>query len=303
MKKKIVLDIGCNDGTLLDFFKKEKASTIGIEPTDACKGVRKKHTIYFSYLKKKLCKLIIKKHKKIDIITFTNVFAHIDNLNEILDCLKILASRNTIIVIENHYLGSILNKNQFDTFYHEHPRTYSLTSFFKISKKISMSVKEYSFPKRYGGNIRVILSNNLKQNKRFNKIFKENRFYSKMLKLQKLIKNWKINKKREIFKMNQIYGPLPAKAFPGRAAILLKLLNFDNNNISAIYEKSNSKKIGYFAPSTKIPILSDSKLSKINKEIPIINLAWHIDLEIKKYLRKKKINNRIITIVNKKDFR
>ena len=103
--------------------------------------------------------------------------------------------------------------------------------------------------------------------------------------------------------MNQIYGPLPAKAFPGRAAILLKLLNFDNNNISAIYEKSNSKKIGCFAPSTKIPILSDSKLSKINKEIPIINLAWHIDLEIKKYLRKKKINNRIINIVNKKDFR
>ena len=39
------------------------------------------------------------------------------------------------------------------------------------------------------------------------------------------------------------------------------------------------------------------------KKIPIINLAWHIDLEIKKYLRKKKINNKIITIVNKKDFR
>ena len=102
--------------------------------------------------------------------------------------------------------------------------------------------------------------------------------------------------------MNEIYGPLPAKAFPGRAAILLKLLNFDKKNISAIYEKNNSKKIGYFAPSTKIPILSDSKLLKINKKIPIINLAWHIDLEIKKYLRKKKINNKIITIINKKDF-
>ena len=303
LKKKLVLDIGCNDGTLLDLFKKEKAKTIGIEPTNACKEVSKKHTVYFSYLEKKLCKLIIKKHKKIDIITFTNVFAHINNLNEVLNCLKILTSNNTIIVIENHYLGSVLSKNQFDTFYHEHPRSYSLTSFFKISKKLNMSIKEYSFPKRYGGNIRVVLSNILKQNNKSNNIFKENKFYSKMLKLKKLIKNWKINKKREILKMNQIYGPLPAKAFPGRAAILLKLLNFDNKNISAIYEKNNSKKIGYFAPSTKIPILSDSKLLKINKKIPIINLAWHIDLEIKKYLRKKKINNKIITIVNKKDFR
>lgn len=303
LKKKVILDIGCNDGTLLDLFKKEKAITIGIEPTNACKEVSKKHTAYFSYLEKKLCRQIIKKHKKIDIITFTNVFAHINNLNELLDCLKLLTSSSTIIVIENHYLGSVLSKNQFDTFYHEHPRSYSLTSFYKISKKINMSVKEYSFPKRYGGNIRVILSKSLKQNKKFNKNIKENKFYSKMLKLKKSVKKWKTNKKREILKMNQIYGPLPAKAFPGRAAILLKLLNFDNNNISAIYEKNNSKKIGYFAPSTKIPILSDSNLLKINKKVPIINLAWHIDLEIKKYLRKKKINNKIITIVNKKDFK
>ena len=81
------------------------------------------------------------------------------------------------------------------------------------------------------------------------------------------------------------------------------LLRQDSNYEITIYEKNNSKKIGYFAPSTKIPILSDSNLLKINKKVPIINLAWHIDLEIKKYLRKKKINNKIITIVNKKDFK
>ena len=303
LKNKIILDIGCNDGTLLDLFKQENARTIGIEPTNACKEVSKKHTTYFSYLEKKLCRKIIKKFKKIDIITFTNVFAHINNLNEVLNCLKILTSENTIIIIENHYLGSVINKNQFDTFYHEHPRLYSLDSFFEISKKISMSVKEYSFPKRYGGNVRVILSTNLQDNKKFKKTIKEDKFYGKMLKLKKLISKWKINKKKEIKKMNKKYGPLPAKAFPGRAAILLRLLNFNKNSISAIYEKKNSKKIGYFAPGTKIPILSDSSLSKINKKIPIVNLAWHIDSEIKRYLKKKKINNKIITIVKKKDFK
>lgn len=303
LKNKKILDIGCNDGTLLNLFKKEKAITIGIEPTDACKEVSKNHKVYFSYLKKKLCKHIINKYKKIDIITFTNVFAHINDLNEVLDCLKMLASKKTIVVIENHYLGSILNKNQFDTFYHEHPRTYSLTSFFMISRKINMSVEKYSFPKRYGGNIRVILSKNTKKKNKFNENIQEKKFYKKILQLKMLIKNWKINKKREILKMNQMHGPLPAKAFPGRAAILLKLLNFNNKNISAIYEKNISKKIGYFAPSTKIPILSDVKLLKIEKKIPIINLAWHIDHEIKKYLRKIKIKNKVITIVNKQDFK
>ena len=46
----------------------------------------------------------------------------------------ILIGKNTLLVIENHYLGSIIQKRQFDTFYHEHPRTYSLMSFEKYLK-------------------------------------------------------------------------------------------------------------------------------------------------------------------------
>ena len=73
--------------------------------------------------------------------------------------------------------------------------------------------------------------------------------------------------------MNKKFGPLPAEAFPGRAAILLKLLNIDENHISAIYEKDNSKKIGYYAPATKIPIISDKNLILTKKNLFIINLA------------------------------
>ena len=40
-----------------------------------------------------------------------------------------------MLVIENHYLGAVLATNQFDTFYHEHPRTYSLTSFVHIARQ------------------------------------------------------------------------------------------------------------------------------------------------------------------------
>ena len=64
---------------------------------------------------------------------------------------------------------------------------------------------------------------------------------------------------------------MPAKAFPGRAAIILKLLNLTNKNISAIFEKPKSKKIGYYAPGTNIQIKSDQKLIYTNKKIPIIN--------------------------------
>ncbi len=101
-----------------------------------------------------------------------------------------------------------------------------------------------------------------------------------------------------------MHGPLPAKAFPGRAAILIKLLNLNKKNILGTYERTNSKKIGYYIPGTKIPILNDKNLKRdINKNIPIINLAWHISNEISKYLKKQNIHNKIINILEKKDFK
>ena len=69
-----------------------------------------------------MSKKLKKKLKKIDIITFTNVFAHIENFKDLIASLKKLISKETLIVIENHYLKEVIKKNQFDTFYHEHPK-------------------------------------------------------------------------------------------------------------------------------------------------------------------------------------
>ena len=68
LKNKTVLDIGCNDGTLLNFFKNEGCNTIGIEPTDASKDT-KKHLVINSYFDDRAVKKIKNFVKNIDIIT------------------------------------------------------------------------------------------------------------------------------------------------------------------------------------------------------------------------------------------
>ena len=305
LKNKIILDIGCNDGSLLDQYKQTKATTIGIEPTNAGLEARKKgHKIYLDYVDAKTVRKIKNKFKRIDIITFTNVFAHIEDLNKLINNLKKMMSEKTILIIENHYLGSILAKKQFDTFYHEHPRTYSLRSFVKIAKKLNANILDYSFPKRYGGNIRVIISKNNKIKKiKFKTLKQEKLFLDKFKKLNYFVNKWKKKKNEELKLLVKKNGPLVAKAFPGRAAILIKLLNINENIISCTYEKSNSKKIGYFIPGTNIPIKSDKILFKnINKNKIIINLSWHISDEIKKYLRYKGYKGKIINILDQKDF-
>jgi hypothetical protein len=307
LKNKIVLDIGANDCSLLNQFKKKDAYTIGIEPTNAIKDGANYHIKFQSYFDSKIVRIIKNKYNSIDFITFTNVFAHIDNLPKLIFNLKKLLSDKTVLIIENHYLGSVLEKKQFDTFYSEHIRTYSFHSFISIAKFLGLQIIFTEFPKRYGGNIRVFLSKTNSiinfDNKKVTKILlKEKKFFNEFKKMIFFIKKWKKKKKEIITKLNNKFGPLPAKAFPGRAAIILNLLGLTEKNISTIYEKSMSKKIGYYAPGTRIKIQSDDQLFLIKNNIPVINLAWHIDKEIKTYLKKNKFNNKVISIIEKKDF-
>ncbi len=107
---KKVLDIGCNDGSLLNFFNKKGAKTFGIEPTNAFRDADKKHIIYNEFFNKKNAKKFLKKNGSPDIIVFTNVFAHIENLNDLIKSLKIMCNEKTFVIIENHYLLSVLKK-------------------------------------------------------------------------------------------------------------------------------------------------------------------------------------------------
>jgi hypothetical protein len=270
---------------------------------------------YFSILKsyltindffsKKVALQILKKIGYPDIITFTNVFAHINDLNNLLDNLKIIIGQNTKIVIENHYLGSILEYGQFDTFYHEHARTYSFESFLHISKLLNLDIIKVSFPKRYGGNIRIFLRKKSGKNKiSFSKIKKkENNFLKEFSNMRKNIKIWKVKKRKEILFYYKKYGKISAKSFPGRAAILIKTLGIDEKIISAVYEKSNSLKIGNCVPATKIPIISDELFfeNKLEEKI-IINFAWHISAEINNYMRMRGFKGKILDIIGKNDF-
>lgn len=281
-----ILDVGCNDGSLLNNFYELGFVTVGVEPTDAANDVDPdKHKVYKSYFDMNLSKKIYNELGAPKIITFTNVFAHIDDLQQLIKSLNYLSDENTLIVIENHYLGAVLSKNQFDTFYHEHPRTYSSTSFDFISKLLNKEIISRVFPARYGGNIRVCIGNPTTYNLNYKmESFNESNFLDDFKLIEDNVNSWVEIKAKEIKKLVSIYGKLPAKAFPARGAILIKLLDLDENLISAVYERSGSKKIGNYVPGTRIEIKDENELFQQKTDAPILNIAWHIKEEIHKYL-------------------
>lgn len=308
LKSKRVLDIGCNDGSLLDYFKSAGASTFGIEPTGAFQeAATKGHKVYNNFLTPDVARDFIAAHGKPDFITFTNVFAHIENLRELLTSVRSLMSQSTIVIIENHYLGAILKGNQFDTFYHEHPRSYSFTSFAHIGRSLESNLLDVEFSPRYGGNIRVFYSDTLFCNpsvEKFKKIESEEAtFFEQFVMLKRNIESWRKHKIKFIDEQFKKFGRLRAKAFPGRAAILVKLLNLSDKQISVVYEKPGSLKVGHYVPGTRIEIHSDEEFFALtNKDAPIINLAWHIPKEIEKYLVAHGQRGPIYNILQEDDF-
>jgi len=305
---KKILDIGCNDGSLLDFFRQKGAVTFGIEPTRAYRDAEKKgHLIFNNFLSEDVADAIVAACGKPDFITFTNVFAHIENLHEVVDALKRLMAQHTVIVIENHYLGAVLNGNQVDTFYHEHPRTYSYTSFANIARSLDVQLLEVEFPSRYGGNIRVFLGNATKLGDCHidcdDLSVRESRFLEDFSVLRNNVSRWTKAKKRFLEEQVRQHGKLRAKAFPGRAAILIKLLGLNEESISAVYEKPGSMKIGHYVPGTHIPICSDADLFAMpDKTRPLLNLAWHIPLEIRSYMTEHGYTGPIIDVCSTEEF-
>ncbi|WP_245416012.1 MULTISPECIES: class I SAM-dependent methyltransferase [Mesorhizobium] len=306
VKDLTVLDVGCNDGSLLSIFRQKGAKTIGVEPTGAASdAIAAGHTVYHDYFSPEIATKIVAEHGKPDIVTFTNVFAHIENLESVITALRTLMGPQTLLVIENHYLGAVLDRYQFDTFYHEHPRTYSLTSFDYIARSLGASLVSVEFPARYGGNIRVVMAGTPRKNVGGLAPHEvdESDFGERLAEMGRRIPLWSKGKRAELLEVVSRFGPLPAKAFPGRAAILVKLLGLDETMVSAIYEKPGSMKIDHYVPGTRIPIVSDDDFAdRPNKEAPLLNFAWHIADEIHAYLRSRGYAGEIIDLFSAEEF-
>lgn len=288
---KTVLDIGCNDGSLLNFFKTKGCNTLGVEPTGA--AADSVHFTINDFFDSNVVDQIQSKYKSIDIITFTNVFAHIEDLNGLLANLKRLINPNTMVVIENHYIGAVLNTGQFDTFYHEHPRTYSLESFKYVASKLDLNIIGVEFVKRYGGNIRVFLGSG----KEVLPDVDETVFAALFAQMREDVAAWQKEEKTFIETFVKENGRFRAKAFPGRAAIIIKLLKLDESHISAVYEIKGSIKVGHYVPGTRIPILPEKDLYALEDQtLPILNLAWHIPKEVRENLIKNGYTGKVYDI-------
>src|SRR3989338_7709940 len=154
-KDDLVIDIGSNDGNLLSNFK-DNHKVLGITPEDIGKiAIERGIPTIIDYFDADVVKNIKKEHGKAKVITATNVFAHIDNVNEITKLILELLEDDGIFISESHYLLPLIKTLQYDTIYHEHLRYYSLHSLKYLLESHGLEVIHAKQILTHGGSIRV----------------------------------------------------------------------------------------------------------------------------------------------------
>ena len=152
------MDIGSNDGNLLSNFK-DNYRVLGVTPEDIGKvAIKRGIPTIIDYFDKKVVQNVIRMHGKAKIITATNVFAHITEVNQLIKNIKKCLKPDGIFISESHYLLPLIKNNQYDTVYHEHLRYYSLKSLKYLFSKNQLEIFKVEKIPTHGGSIRVYAS-------------------------------------------------------------------------------------------------------------------------------------------------
>ena len=134
-KGDFILDVGCNDGLLLENFLKNNYMCFGVDPdSNSLKVAQKKGVkIYNSYLNNNIANKIIKQFGKFNLITATNVYSHSDNLIDFTKCVANMLKNNSYFVFEVSYLKALLFSGVWDYVYHEHLAYHSIKPINKLT--------------------------------------------------------------------------------------------------------------------------------------------------------------------------
>lgn len=298
--RSLVVDIGSNDGTLLSNFQQGGHRVQGIEPTlMANLANRRAIPTEISFFGRSIANQVLQKHGKATIIMATNVFAHMENIHEILESLLLLLDDNGFFISESHYLMSLVETLQYDTIYHEHLRYYSLHS---LQYLLNMHGLEVIHAKRiptHGGSIRVYAAYKGLHSVQasVDAILKEEKskgsLYDRLLEFKHRVVISKLQLNTLLYDIKKRGHRVYGIGAPSRASTLINYVGLDDGIVECVLEVKGSHKTGKYMPGTLIPVLDESKLFEDQPEYALL-FSWHIADELVPKLTRKGFKGRYI---------
>ena len=285
-KHALVLDIGCNDGTLLGYYPPTYIK-YGCDPSDVAQEVKEATVVQDIFPSEELFKIL--EGKRMDVITSIAMFYDLESPVDFVKGIKRFLAPKGIWVFEMSYMPKMLEIDSYDTLCHEHLEFYSLAVLEKILSMEGMKIFKISFNDINGGSIRCYAThrenssfdtkeNNALMNevriKEFDMLLDTDKPYTDFQKRIEVLKNELHNllvKLKAEGKKVHIYGAST------KGNTILQWCNIDHTLVDYAAER-NPDKYGAMTLGTNIPIISEAESRAMNPDYYLV-LPWHFKAE------------------------
>lgn len=277
----LVVDIGCNDGTLLKYFESKGKKVVGVEPaTDISEKVRSGGVpCYTNFFSIEVAKKIFSEHGPASIVTANNVFANIVDLNEFLQGVRCLLADDGVLVVETGAGLDVMKNLMVDTIAHEHIYYFTVKPLQYLSKQNGFELVDVKAVNSKGGSLHAVMqlmggsrsaSSSVYQRREYEQSlgFEQVEVYQKYtVKLEKL-------RTELIAILDGIKEKGLTFAVYGAAAGVTNLLYyFDINDRVDYLIDDNVERHSLFSPGFHIPVVAPKTIYERNPDYILI-LAW-----------------------------
>lgn len=288
----LAIDIGSNVGVLLDGFRMKGCRILGIEPSAniSATAISRGIETINDFISPKLASLVVASHGKASVVTTTNVFAHIDDLDGFMKAINTLLDDKGVFIIEAPHFLKLVNNLEYDTIYHEHLLYLSVRPLNKLFNRFGFEAVDVEEIGIHGGSIRIYVSRKdvYPINKALINVIaaEESNHIFDLTRLRQFSKDVALHRTKLINLLSSLKAggaSLAGVSAPAKGMTLLNYCHIGPELLDFMTEKSHLK-IGLYTPGTHIPIMPDSALIELQPDYALL-LAWNFADEIMENLK------------------
>lgn len=288
-----VVEVAANDGYLLQYVKARNIPCTGVEPTTSTAAAAREKGIPIveGFFGKHLAQQLVEQGKQADLIAANNVLAHVPDINDFVSGFVALLKPHGVSTFEFPHLLKLINKNQFDTIYHEHFSYLSLTAIDIIFKENGLQVFDVEEHPTHGGSLRVLAQRTdtganpislrvTELHKRETEAgMNRAEFYAGFQAKADMVKDDLLS---FLIEVKQNGNKISAYGAAAKGNTLLNYAGIRSNLLSYVVDRNPAKQ-GKYMPGSRIPIREEQYL-KDDKPDYVIILPWNLKQEVIKQL-------------------
>lgn len=288
----LAIDIGSNVGVLLDGFKAQGCRILGIEPSAniaAIAEARGTETIN-DFVSPKLAGRVRENHGEAAAITATNVFAHIDDLDSLMQAVDTMLAEKGVFIIEAPHFLKLIKDLEYDTIYHEHLLYIAIRPLNTLFNRYGFEVIDTEEIGIHGGSVRIYVARQGRYpvGKNVGEVIgaeEQGRIFDldRLQQFSVAVAEHRNTLRAMLHSLKAEGATLAAVSAPAKGMTLLNYGGIGTDLLDFITEKSRLK-IGLYTPGMHIPVLSDSALLEHQPDYALL-LAWNFAGEIMENLR------------------